>query len=211
MERGKFITLEGIEGVGKTTVLTGLISICEDLLGKTVIRTREPGGTPLAERFRQILLENNDHDEVLNYKTELLLFFAGRAQHVARIIEPSLREGAFVVSDRFVDATYAYQGSGRELPFDEIDSLVKIVHPNIKPDITFLLDAPISVCLERLKNRNSKDRFERQDREFFEKVRKGYLQRASEEPDRIIVIDSDRSKKDVLQSIQYEIRRIFKC
>ena len=210
MERGKFITLEGIEGVGKTTVLTGLVSICENLLGKTVICTREPGGTRLGERFREILLENDDN-ETLDYKTELLLFFAGRAQHIARIIEPSLRDGTFVVSDRFVDATYAYQGSGRGLPFEEIDSLVKIVHPDIKPDITFLLDAPLSVCLERIKSRNNKDRFERQDREFFEKVRKGYLQRASDEPDRIIVIDSDRSKEEVLKSIQYEICRVFKC
>ena len=200
MGRGKFITLEGVEGVGKTTALSGVISICQDLLGKRVIHTREPGGTIIAERFRDILLENNK--EKINRETELLLFFAGRAQHVSELIEPSLRDGAYVISDRFLDATYAYQGAGRGIETIKINNLVDIVHPNLKPDITFLLDAPLSVCLKRMSARKTKDRFEKENLLFFEKVREGYLQRASQEPDRIKVIDASGSQEEVIESIK---------
>ena len=207
MERGKFISLEGIEGAGKSTAVKGVIRICEELFDRKIIHTREPGGTFLAERFRQILLD--DSDEELDHNTELLLFFAGRSQHVSQLIEPALVQGTVVISDRFIDATYAYQGNGRGVSEDDIDSLVRLVHPDLKPDITFLLDAPLSVCLDRIRGRTNKDRFEKENRQFFERVREGYLKRASAEPDRIIVINSNQPKENVLKSIRVEIQRLF--
>ena len=138
------------------------------------------------------------------------MLFAGRAQHVSQVIEPALQEGVFVVSDRFVDATYAYQGAGRGIEFSSIDSLVRLVHPNLVPDLTFLLDAPLSVCLNRLTNRTHKDRFEKEDHKFFENVRECYLDRAAAEPERIIIIDANQSKKQVVNSIRTEIHRAFK-
>ncbi len=207
MVSGKFITLEGIEGVGKTTAIDTVTSFCENHLVKKVIKTREPGGTMLAERFRNILLEETD--EQMTSRAELLLFFAGRAQHISELIEPALRKGYFVISDRFIDATYAYQGGGRGVDLNVINTLENIVHPNLKPDLTLLLDAPLNVCAKRLNTRKYKDRFEQEQDDFFEKVRNSYLQRANQEPQRIKVVDANQPIKDVQKSIENELLRAF--
>ena len=207
MVSGKFITLEGIEGVGKTTAIDTVTSFCENHLVKKVIKTREPGGTMLAERFRDILLEETD--EQMTSRAELLLFFAGRAQHISELIEPALQKGYFVISDRFIDATYAYQGGGRGVDLNVINTLENIVHPNLKPDLTLLLDAPLNVCAKRLNTRKYKDRFEQEQDDFFEKVRNSYLQRANQEPQRIKVVDANQPIKDVQKSIENELLRAF--
>ena len=207
MVSGKFITLEGIEGVGKTTAIDTVTSFCENHLVKKVIKTREPGGTMLAERFRNILLEETE--EQMTSRAELLLFFAGRAQHISELIEPALQKGYFVISDRFIDATYAYQGGGRGVDLNVINTLENIVHPNLKPDLTLLLDAPLTVCAKRLNTRKYKDRFEQEKDDFFEKVRNSYLQRANQEPQRIKVVDANQPIKDVQKSIENELSRAF--
>ena len=207
MQIGKFITLEGIEGVGKTTAMNTVISICETHLGRRVVSTREPGGTKIAERFRSILLEETE--EKISLKAELLLFFAGRAQHIAELIDPALKKGHFVISDRFIDATYAYQGAGRGVDPGEIQALENMVHSNLQPDLTLLLDAPLQVCAERLSIRKSKDRFEQEKNPFFERVRNEYLHRAREEPDRIKIIDASRPQEDVAKSITNELLKAF--
>ena len=207
MESGKLITLEGIEGVGKTTAIDTMTSFCENHLNKKVVNTREPGGTNLAERFRDILLEETE--EKMTSKAELLLFFAGRAQHISELIGPALQKGYFVISDRFIDATYAYQGGGRGVDLKVIKALENIIHPNLKPDLTLLLDAPLSVCTKRLNARGYKDRFEQEQDDFFEKVRNIYLQRANQEPERIKIINADQPIKDVQKSIENELLRAF--
>ena len=207
MVSGKFITLEGIEGVGKTTAIDTVTSFCENYLDKRVIKTREPGGTMLAERFRNILLEETA--EQMNSRAELLLFFAGRAQHISELIEPALEKGYFVISDRFIDATYAYQGGGRGVDLNVIHTLENMVHPNLKPDLTLLLDAPLHVCAKRLSTRKYKDRFEQEQDDFFEKVRNSYLQRANQEPQRIKIVDANQPIKDVQKSIENELLKAF--
>ena len=207
MVYGKLITLEGIEGVGKTTAIDTVTSFCENYLGKEVINTREPGGTGLAERFRNILLEETE--EQMTSIAELLLFFAGRAQHTSELIEPALQKGYFVISDRFIDATYAYQGGGRGVDCKVIKTLENIVHPNLKPDLTLLLDAPLNVCTKRLRTRKHKDRFEQEQDEFFKKVRNSYLQRATQEPHRIKIINANQPLNDVQRSIEDELLSAF--
>ena len=207
MVSGKFITLEGIEGVGKTTAIDTVTSFCENHLVKKVIKTREPGGTMLAERFRDILLEETD--EQMTSRAELLLFFAGRAQHISELIEPALQKGYFVISDRFIDATYAYQGGGRGVDLNVIKTLENMVHPNLKPDLTLLLDAPLDVCAKRLSSRKLKDRFEQEQDDFFEKVRNSYLKRANQEPQRIKIVNANQSIKSVQKSIENELLRAF--
>ena len=207
MVSGKFITLEGIEGVGKTTAIDTVTSFCENYLDKKVINTREPGGTKLAERFRDLLLEETE--EHLTSRTELLLFFAGRAQHISELIEPALQKGYFVISDRFIDATYAYQGGGRGVDLSVIKTLENMVHPNLKPDLTLLLDAPLDVCAKRVNSRKFKDRFEQEQDYFFEKVRNSYLQRANQEPQRIKIVNANQSINDVQKSIESELLKAF--
>ena len=207
MVSGKFITLEGIEGVGKTTAIDTVTSFCENYLNKKVINTREPGGTKLAERFRDLLLEETE--EHLTSRAELLLFFAGRAQHIAELIEPALQKGYFVISDRFIDATYAYQGGGRGVDLNVIKTLENMVHPNLKPDLTLLLDAPLDVCAKRVNSRKFKDRFEQEQDDFFEKVRNSYLQRANQEPQRIKIVNANQSINGVQQSIENELLKAF--
>ena len=207
MVSGKFITLEGIEGVGKTTAIDTVTSFCENYLNKKVINTREPGGTKLAERFRDLLLEETE--EHLTSRAELLLFFAGRAQHISELIEPSLQKGYFVISDRFIDATYAYQGGGRGVDLNVIKTLENMVHPNLKPDLTLLLDAPLDVCAKRVNSRKFKDRFEQEQDDFFEKVRNSYLQRANQEPQRIKIVNANQSINDVQKSIENELLKAF--
>jgi dTMP kinase len=187
---GKFITFEGGEGVGKSTQLRRAVDWLRDA-GVDVVLTREPGGTPRAEALRRLLLERTD--EPMPQSCELLLMFAARASHLANLIEPALARGAWVLCDRFTDATYAYQGGGRRVAEADIDALVGIVHPRRQPDLTVLLDAPVALGMSRAQARNGQagpDRFESERAEFFERVRQCYLTRAAREPARFRVIDA---------------------
>jgi dTMP kinase len=189
MTAGRFITLEGIEGAGKSTIAR---LVCDWLAARSIgVRlTREPGGTPLAERVRQIVLERGE--EKLSPVTETLLVFSARAIHVENLIRPTLARGEWVVCDRFTDATRAYQGSGRGVDLAWIDSLAKVVHSGLEPDCTLLLDLPPAVGLGRARQRSglAADRFEAETEVFFTKVRDGYLELARREPHRVRVIDA---------------------
>ena len=195
---GLFITIEGIECVGKSTNA----KFISDLLNKKNIKThvtREPGGTSLGEKIRQILLfEQNDSISPLG---ELLLLFAAREKHINEVIKPNLEQGKWVISDRFTDASFAYQGFGRGLGFDQVNQLKQIIQKNFDPDLTFLLDAPIDVIKSRRKL-NPNDRFESEDREFFERVRQGYLELASVFKDRVKIIDATQPIEQVQSEIQ---------
>ena len=195
---GLFITIEGIECVGKSTNA----KFISDLLNKKNIKThvtREPGGTSLGEKIRQILLfEQNDSISPLG---ELLLLFAAREKHINEVIKPNLEQGKWVISDRFTDASFAYQGFGRGLDFDQVDQLKQIIQKDFDPDLTFLLDAPIDVIKSRRKL-NPNDRFESEDREFFERVRQGYLELASVFKDRVKIIDATQPIEQVQSEIQ---------
>ncbi|RAH37052.1 MULTISPECIES: dTMP kinase [unclassified Halomonas] len=198
--RGRFITLEGGEGVGKSTNLAWVAAHLEDR-GLEVVRTREPGGTPRAEAIRGLLLDPAS-DEPLDADAELLLVFAARAQHLARVVRPALERGAWVVCDRFTDATFAYQGGGRGIPAERIAELEAFVQQGLQPDLTLLLDMPMAAAQRRLEGRlehsgGQRDRFERERGEFFEAVRQAYLARAAAAPERIAVVDADRALADV--------------
>lgn len=197
MGQGKFITLEGTEGVGKTTNLR-LISEEVAGAGHPVLTTREPGGTPLAEEIRELLLAVRE--EPMTGTSELLLMFAARAQHLATVIKPALASGQWVVCDRFTDATYAYQGGGRGLDQDVIESLENIVQGGLQPDLTIYLDVSVEVAARRIAARNH-DRFEREQVEFFERVRAAYLERAASQP-RIRVVDASVDLVEVQTSLR---------
>lgn len=201
-QRGLFITVEGSEGVGKSTNLQ-LIADCLTAAGKPLVRTREPGGTPLAEKVRNLLLTVGD--EVLDPSAELLLIFAARAQHLARVIEPALAAGQWVLCDRFTDATYAYQGGGRGLDMSHIAALERLVQGELKPDLTVLLDAPVEVGLARAADRSEPDRFERERRDFFEAVRSTYLSRAQAEPERFLIIDAGQPLVEVQAVLRQQL------
>jgi dTMP kinase len=208
---GKFITIEGGEGVGKSTQIA---TLKERLAarGIDVVLTREPGGTQRAERIRELLLENSA--EPMPPACELLLVFAARATHVENVINPALARGAWVVCDRFIDATYAYQGGGRGFDTQLICTLERAVLGGLQPDLTLLLDAPLDIAGARAKARNAAsggaDRFEREHREFFERVRASYLARAAENPARIAVIDATQSLEAVAAAIEQTVqRRLF--
>jgi dTMP kinase len=200
---GRFLTVEGIEGVGKSTQVARLSAALSER-GIAHVVTREPGGTPLAERIREIVLAVRD--EPLPPIAELLLMFAARAVHLANHVEPNLRAGRWVICDRFIDATYAYQGGGRRLGIDPIRQLQTMVQGARLPDLTVLLDAPVEQALERARRRNAgaaADRFESERAEFFERVRDAYRARAAAEPNRIAVIDASQSIDEVaLQILQ---------
>ncbi|HEV3183213.1 MAG TPA: dTMP kinase [Steroidobacteraceae bacterium] len=200
MSVGRFITLEGIEGAGKSTVARYVADRLTEQ-GITVRLTREPGGTPLAERVRQIVLERGT--EQVSAVTETLLMFAARALHVENVIGPALRAGQWVVCDRFTDATRAYQGSGRGVDAALIDTLARAVHPQIAPDCTLLLDLPAAAGLLRARARSGggADRFEAETVSFFERVRAGYLALARREPARIQVIDAAAPLGEVQQQV----------
>ncbi len=203
---GRFLTIEGIEGVGKTTQVARLSRTLADR-GISHVVTREPGGTPLAEKIRELVL--SPREESLPPVAELLLMFAARAVHLANHIEPNLSTGSWVVCDRFTDATYAYQGAGRRMSQDDIRCLETIVQGARRPDLTLLLDVPVDVGLERSRRRHAGktlDRFERERAEFFERVRDGYLLRARAEPERIAVIDAAASMDDVTARITEVLR-----
>ena len=207
MRAGRFITLEGIEGAGKSTVAK---YVAEWLTGRGVaVRlTREPGGTPLGERVRQIVLEHGN--EPLSAVTETLLMFAARALHVENVIAPALREGQWVVCDRFTDATRAYQGSGRGVDAALIDTLARAVHPQLTPHCTLLLDLPVAAGLSRARarHRGGADRFEAETVDFFESVRAGYLALARREPGRIQVIDATAPLEEVQRSVASILGRL---
>ena len=206
---GRFITFEGGEGVGKSTQIVRAADWLRQR-GIEIVLTREPGGTARAEQLRKMLLERGD--EPMPQSCELLLMFAARATHLANLIEPAVARGAWVLCDRFTDATYAYQGGGRGLPEQDIDALVRIVHPARQPDLTLLLDAPVSVGMDRARARNGvdgPDRFETERADFFERVRLCYLQRAQREPSRIRVIDAQGAVTQVAAAIQAELDSAF--
>ncbi len=196
---GKFITLEGIEGAGKSSHLA-FIEAWLTRAGKRVVRTREPGGTPLGEAIRQILLDHRNTDMASD--TELVLMFAARAQHIAQVIAPALERGDWVLCDRFTDATYAYQGAGRGVAAQRIAVLEDWVQGVLRPDLTLLLDVPVDVGLKRAGERGEKDRFEREQAAFFARVRDGYLQLARQHPARYRVVDAARGLADVQSQIQ---------
>jgi dTMP kinase len=195
---GLFITLEGPEGAGKSTNRDYLAArLCEQ--GLDVVLTREPGGTPLAEKVRELLLAPSDESMVAD--TELLLVFAARAQHLAQVIRPALARGAVVLCDRFTDATYAYQGGGRGLPVERIAILEQFVQGDLRPDLTLVFDLPVEVGLARAAARGRLDRFEQEGQAFFEAVRQAYLQRAGREPQRYTLLDAAQSLEAVQRSI----------
>ena len=189
MQRGKFITFEGIEGVGKSTNIDFLAGLIE-AHGYTVMKTREPGGTPIAEDIRNILKEHGD--EPLPDVAELLLMFAARSINVNNAIRPALDDGTWVISDRFTDSTRAYQGGGCGFPRDNIEWLASIVHGDLQPDLTILLDAPVETAMQRADRRGELDRFEIEKADFFSRVRQAYLDLAAAEPGRFEVVDCSR-------------------
>ncbi len=206
MAHGFFITVEGGEGAGKSTML----AFMRDWLikaGRDVVVTREPGGTPLGERVRDILLHARELH--MTAETEALLMFAARAEHLERVIRPALDAGKTVLCDRFTDATYAYQGGGRGLSVERIAQLEAWVQGALRPNLTLLLDVPVDVGLKRANQRSAPDRFEREQREFFERVRATYLERAQREPRRLRVIDASRTPAEVQQQIADVLRESF--
>lgn len=191
MKRGRFISVEGIEGVGKSSNIDVLVNHLEKA-GYKVLTTREPGGTPLAEDIRDLLM--NRGDEPIPAIAELLLMYAARSLNVNNVILPALEEGTWVVCDRFSDSSRAYQGAGRGLPMENIDQLAHWVHGDTWPDLTILLDAPVEVGMNRAKKRGKPDRIEQEKHEFFARVRQCYLDLAKAEPNRFAVIDTTTRK-----------------
>ena len=202
--KGIFITLEGIEGAGKSTHMDYIASLVKSS-GKKIVCTREPGGTNIGNELRKILLFRKNGYKISD-QTELLLMFAARQQHLDEVIRPALKAGKIVLCDRFTDSTYAYQGGGRKIKSEIIKQLAKVVHPDLKPDLTLLFDLPVKLGLERANNRSEKDSFESEETAFFERVRKTYLKIARSEPRRVKVIDA---KKDI-ETVQSSIIKILK-
>ena len=207
MKKGLFITLEGIEGAGKSTV----VDFIEDFLtkeGHDVIKTREPGGTVIGEQIRKILLGNENY--TLTYDTELLLVFSARAQHIQEVILPALSSGKIILCDRFTDASYAYQGGGRGIDASRINLLEKWVQGDLRPNLTLLFDLDVSIGMQRTKKRSDADRFEQEEINFFEKIRNTYLERAKNEPQRFRIINSALSLENVKEQI-VTILKDFLC
>lgn len=196
MATGKFITFEGVDGAGKSTHITAFADALRQH-GKTVVTTREPGGTPLGEKLRGLLLH-----EPMHIETEALLMFAARREHLAQLIMPALVRGDWVISDRFTDASFAYQGGGRGLSLDKLSQLEQWVHGDLQPDLTLLFDVPLEVARERLRNSRDLDKFEQEQEDFFVRVRQVYLQRAAQFPERIRLIDSTRPIADIRREVQ---------
>jgi len=195
---GRFITIEGVEGAGKSSVIDSVSAQLEKE-GISVWRTREPGGTHPGEAVRDILL--NPDFAGMDARCELLLMFGARAQHLATLIRPALEKGDWVVCDRFTDATYAYQGGGREMDEGPIEWLEQFVQEDLRPDLTVFLDVPVNVGLERANSRSEPDRFESEKAIFFERVRNRYLEQAHLEPKRVKVVDSSQSLEQVIVSV----------
>ncbi len=206
MDRGKFITVEGIEGVGKSTNIDFVSSLIEDK-GMTVVRTREPGGTATAERIRELLLEHGE--EPMTDIAELLLFFAARSLHIHNAIKPALQAGQWVVCDRFTDASRAYQGNGRGLNQETISTLADWVQEDLQPDLTILLDAPAEIGMDRAGRRGAADRLEIEKTDFYARVRDGYLALANSEPERFAIIDASQSLEQVQAAIGENVGRLI--
>jgi dTMP kinase len=206
---GRFITLEGGEGVGKSTNLEFIRGHLE-AAGKPVVVTREPGGTALGEQIRAMLLGHRQ--DGMSADGELLLMFAARAEHLARVIRPALAEGKWVLCDRFTDATYAYQGAGRGIASERIAVLESWVQGALRPDLTLLLDAPVAIGMARAGKREVKaDRFEREELAFFERVRQSYLDQAKRFPERYRIIDAAQALAAVQQQLRHELDLFLKC
>lgn len=199
---GKFITLEGIDGAGKSTHLDFVADLVR-ARGKNVIVTREPGGTPLGEKLRDLLLHEKMHLE-----TEALLMFAARREHLAQLIEPALARGDWVVSDRFTDATFAYQGGGRGMDLRKLEILEQWVHPDRQPALTLLFDVPLDVARDRLDATRELDKFEQEKAEFFAATRAEYLRRAEEFPSRFRIIDGTRTIAEIRKVLETIIAAI---
>ncbi|MEI7866741.1 MAG: dTMP kinase [Candidatus Methylumidiphilus sp.] len=203
MNKGCFITLEGGEGMGKTTNLAFIREFLEQM-GKHVVVIREPGGTPVGEKIRALFLSDGD----IAPETELLLVFAARNQHLRDVIEPAMESGDWMVCDRFTDASYAYQGGGRRVGFDAIFKLEEMVQKGRKPDLTLLFDAPVEVGMARAKNRGGSDRMETETLAFHERVRIAYLQLAGQFPQRIKIVDASRPLNEVQAGIAQHLTRL---
>lgn len=201
--RGKFITIEGQDGAGKSTNLAVVAELLKRA-GKDLVVTREPGGTAFGERVRELILGSNDQQ--FGDMAELLLIFAARAQHINEVIEPALTAGKWVLCDRFTDATFAYQGGGRGIDLATITQLEQMVQGSLQPDLTLLLDLPIEVGESRAEQRSAPDRFERQQRRFKAKVRDSYLQRARAYPQRFTVVDASAGIDDVKLNVSQAVR-----
>lgn len=206
--RGEFITFEGTEGVGKSTQLANASKTLKGL-GVDFIVTREPGGTPMAEAIRELLL--SPRDEPVNETTELLLMFAARAQHLYNRILPALDQGRWVLCDRFTDATFAYQGGGRGVPVERIALLETLVQGELRPDHVVLLDAPVETGMARARKRGELDRFEQEDLEFFQRIRDAYLERAMALPSRYHVINAALPLEDVSESVARVLTRLVRA
>jgi dTMP kinase len=196
MTMAKFITLEGMDGAGKSTHIPTIIAALQ-AHGKEVVSTREPGGTVLGERLRELLLHESMHAE-----TETLLMFAARREHIASVIAPALARGAYVLSDRFTDATYAYQSGAKGVSAAKVELLEQWVQAELQPDLTLLFDVPVEVSIQRLAGARSPDKFEREDAAFFTRIRQAYLLRAQQNPARFRVIDASRTLDEVKQSVE---------
>ncbi len=199
MARGKFITFEGIDGAGKTTHLSWFRQRIEEKVaasGRSVVSTREPGGTPLGESLRELLLHQR-----MDLETEALLMFAARREHLAQVIEPALARGDWVISDRFTDATFAYQGGGRGLPRDKLETLERWVQGGFQPDLTVLFDLPPETASERRGAARSPDKFERETDAFFARTRAEYLRRAEEAPYRFVIVDASQNIERIRKTL----------
>lgn len=197
MARGRFISFEGIDGAGKSTQHAWLVQHLRSL-GRPVVATREPGGTPLGEKLRTLLLA-----EPMHLETEALLMFAARREHIAEVIEPALARGDWVVCDRFVDASFAYQGGGRGLDWEKLEDLSRWVLGDLQPDLTLIFDAPVEIAQQRLRAATANpDRFEQEQAAFFERVRSAYLRIARENPDRVRLIDATQTPISINKSLE---------
>ena len=200
---GKFITLEGVDGAGKTTHIEFIKNYLSDL-NINYVMTREPGGTALGEKLRDILL----HDE-MNPQTETMLMFAARNEHIDKVIRPNLINGAVVISDRFTDATYAYQAGGKGVKDEKIDILKKWVQEDLRPDLTFLFDLPVEVSIERLNKTRKLDKFEREDKSFHKKIREKYLTLVEASPERFCVLNSEASIEKIQNQIKLKLDEVI--
>jgi len=205
MYPGKFITIEGTEGAGKSTGLNYIKDVLQQK-GIDFITTREPGGTPIAEKIRELLLDKAN--TALCDDAELLLMFAARAQHLNELIIPALQSGQWVISDRFTDATYAYQGGGRGLPWKKIAQLEQWVQGDLRPDATILLDIPVEQGMERVRSRGETDRFEEEQMSFFSRIREAYLRLARENPQRYYIIDTRPAIEEVYQQLDRVLKKL---
>ncbi len=197
--KSKFITFEGVDGAGKSTHLAWFADVLRQR-GLDVVVTREPGGTPLGEQLREILL-----NQPMSIGTEAMLMFAARLEHIEQVIKPALRAGKWVISDRFSDASFAYQGGGRGMDWEKLRQLEQWVHPDLQPDLTLFFDVPVDVARQRLANNVSLDRFEQEQADFFERVRAGYHKRVEQNPRRYVVIDAAQT----LDKVKHKLEEII--